>query len=1385
MAKEVRKTIGIFVNGKEVENNLKSIKAAIAKVSNELNKMTVGTDEYNAHAAKLAQLKKIYDDYKEELKDVREELEAGEKAHNNFVVRAGAIASVINTGYSALQKFVSSTQEYVEAYASIDDAMSGVMKTTGMTREEVEALNENLKNIDTRTSQEELLTIAQIGGRMGLAKDQILDFTKAVDLANVALGDSFSGGAEEISSVLGKISLAFKETRDANIGDSLTRIGSAINEVGGKANATEPNIAAFVQRVGSMPEAFRPSVQEAVALGAAFEESSIDAEVASRAFGILMNKASTDVEGFAQVMGKPVEAVRELINSNPTQFFTEFAKSLQGMDATQIGETLKGLKLNADGVVKIVGAMSGSYDRFNEILQVSNSAFSENTSLMNEFNNVNSNSAAQLEKARKRMQEARVELGEKLIPILTTLYKILGTTSGWITKNVSIMKMLIGAFAAYAAIMGPVTLKAKAMMAIEKAHNALVVAKTSIMATHKTAVLAVSVAYNTMTGATTRAAAAQRLLKTAFASTPWGVIITFITALAAGAWKLGKNVYENIKANREFNKEMLRQTDYARDLFGRLERLQKGTEEYNRAQKEILDTYPDILKDQVDELGNIKNLKKAYDQVVASIQNKIALERADAERGKITDKYLDKTIKKFEKFDKELKGMNEATKQAVNQRIEQLAKAGKNGEEILQSINNEFGTNLKKTTGNNKSNALFYIEKIVDQTKKMKNELQAVDDKYAPFMSNTVQGAQEAESELDKMNKKLRQLESQRNAAESSDDKKNIQKQIDLLKEQIRLKKEAEKTDENGSNTNTGGGHTSSSSTKYTIADFDKELAAFRKRQQDATLGEWERTKNGIIEGYDELIKKAKSLGKDDAFLTALGVERDDAVTAAGQKYLQKYTLMLTNMNQETEKLLAENGDDEVSELQKAVFGTQKQWDDKISAVKANIAVVEDIIRDMDNEDPVKQSLIKVLEGMDEDVRKLTVGKAQATASAIQKYAKDTSTFIQNESRELERSQMTELKREKAEINERYQVEIDRVAEAIEARRKLVFVGEGDAPLILQSENREEIERLMQELEKLIALRDKVLANAGKKQKSSKGLWDDLLNIDWSNFKDNWQDNLNTMADALQEFASTAFDILNSINQIQADREQAELDQFAATQDEKTAALKEQLDNGIISQKYYDAQVAKMDKEREAKEKKIQHEQFERDRKANLAKVLIEGGLAVAKAFAQYGWPAGLIPAALSTATTAAQSAMIAAQVNPYAKGGYIREEQIALMGEDGEEWVASNKLLTDRKTAPLIAALEDYQRGNSRALEALSLSQPDWNGLSQSAKNISTTFAGSNAPVVNNYNSSTDNSEVLKELKQMNAFLKDPKNRQAYISRRMQLEFDRQENEIKEMSRL
>lgn len=247
MAKEVNKRINVFINGKEVENNIKSIRSAMIQLTNQLNKMEIGSTEYIETSKKLRELKSIYDEHRKSLKMTGVELvKNSERMRDNMMI-FGGFAAAAQGASAALQRFVSATQEYVEAYASLDDAMTGVSKYTGLSREEVKQLNEELKSIDTRTSTEELLKIAEIGGRMGIAQDQIRGFTEAVNKANVALGDSFQGGAEEISSILGKISLAYKETKSQDIGQSLTQIGSALNEVGPSANATEGNIAAFVQ----------------------------------------------------------------------------------------------------------------------------------------------------------------------------------------------------------------------------------------------------------------------------------------------------------------------------------------------------------------------------------------------------------------------------------------------------------------------------------------------------------------------------------------------------------------------------------------------------------------------------------------------------------------------------------------------------------------------------------------------------------------------------------------------------------------------------------------------------------------------------------------------------------------------------------------------------------------------------------------------------------------------------------------------------------------------------------------------------------------------------------------------------------------------------------
>lgn len=585
----------------------------------------------------------------------------------------------------------------------------------------------------------------------------------------------------------------------------------------------------------------------------------------------------------------------------------------------------------------------------------------------------------------------------------------------------------------------------------------------------------------------------------------------------------------------------------------------------------------------------------------------------------------------------------------------------------------------------------------------------------------------------------------------------------------------------NGTNTDENNGNNGSSGNDEGIAafeKFEKKLKDFRERQQRASLEGWAKTKQGIIDSYQEMIDEANRLGKEDVAEQLTG-ERDSAIAAAGEKYMNKMTNMLVEFVKQAETLKADGGEE--SELSRIIVGTNEEWQEKIKTLKENITTVKNFLSDLPEGDENRAEVQTALDQMSQQLLDSTSEQAKAVSNAIKEYTKGTDDFIKNEQKRAAEATMTEKEREIAAINERYDVEMERLREIIDAR---AFANAEDP----------ELPSLREKLELLEKMRDAAVAGVGGGRLRGGSVWEDLANIDWENFKDNWQDNLQTMTGALQEFASAAVDIFDSINQAQTNRERAEFNEFVSIQDEKAQKLKDRLEKGLISQEEYDKQMAKMDEERDAREKALNHEQFEREKRADIVKATITGIMAAMQSFLNGGgFPWGLIPMALSVATTAAQIGVIASQVNPYARGGYVNGAQVILAGEAGDEWIASSRLLKDRKTAPLIAALQEYQEGNRGALDMLQLSIPNWKKLSQASKNISRTFA--NGSSVNNYytnsnntttnHTTSDTGELLAELRMMNNFLKDPKNRQAVISRKLQLEFDRQEAEIKNMARL
>lgn len=309
-------------------------------------------------------------------------------------------------GFAATLTGVTLTfQKWLDYSGKIADQQADVRKTTGMTMDEVKGLTSAVADLDTRTSRLDLLKIAEEGGRIGLAKEEIHGFVRVMDQAVVALGDTFTGGVEEVASVLGKLRFLFEETAEMGVEEAYLSIGSALNELGANGVATERNIAEFATRLGSLPKQLKPTVAEALALGASFEESGIKAEIASRAYSIFMNRAAKNTAEFAKVMGITTKEAEDLLNSDPTEFFLQFGEALgkSNVSATQMSQLLQKMGINADGANKIVGAISNNTSRFRQQIDLSNRSLQEATSLTEEFEVKNENLRGTLDKIQKRL----------------------------------------------------------------------------------------------------------------------------------------------------------------------------------------------------------------------------------------------------------------------------------------------------------------------------------------------------------------------------------------------------------------------------------------------------------------------------------------------------------------------------------------------------------------------------------------------------------------------------------------------------------------------------------------------------------------------------------------------------------------------------------------------------------------------------------------------------------------------------------------------------------------------------------------------------------------------------------------------------------------------
>lgn len=1355
--------INIWLNQQGIENNLKSIRAAITKTANELNKLPIGSEEWYKKSEKLTRLKSIYSSINKEIGTSTKELEAAAEKSRNFMMAAGGVVTVLQGVSAAARRFVSATQEYVDAYATLDDAMTNVSKYTGLTREEVKQLNEEFRKMDTRTPTEKLNALAADAGRLGItSKEAIKDFVEAADIINVALGEDLG---EDAVKEIGKLAEMFGTTETMGLRGAMLATGSAINTLAQSSSASERYLMDFTSRLAGAANQAQISQANILGFASVLDQNKQQVEMSATALQKLLMNMFTAPEKYAHLAGMSVKEFADALKNDANEALITFLDTLNNKGGlSELAPIFKDLGLDGARASGVISVLAGKIDDVREAQATANAAFAEGNSVINEAAAVNGNAAAQLDKAKKAVQDAKAALGEELLPVITDLttasasgIRVTASIVKWALQHIGVIKTLVAEYAAYLAIKNKARLEEIKNQVVDKVSTTLrnlsikshvkkkVALTAEIAATEAKRLVEMKARLETLKGvaadnqlravlqqetiaktanaAATRAQAqATRLLGEAQKATPWGAIAALIMSVTAVMGILAGRYRDAKKAAEKFNVECAKEQVEADRLFEKLKNAEKGTKDYEIALNDLKDKYPEIIQKHLDEEGALRDVEQAYKDVITQIQAKVAAQIKEEELTKATEDGIKKQVKA-------LAGFNEAQKTTIRS----MAQEGKSAEQIGSAIGiSYYFTDFRgKLVKDDRFEAL---KKYVKAYEQMRKDTAAIDKKYDPYLQNSSA------------------------ASESMTGGPG-----------------------NGSG-NSSGSPTDTTADKKTLTarqNFLKKLRQMEAKEQAESLEGWEKTKQEIVNKYEELLTEAEELyGKDsEEFKKVQDLKAQELSNALG-KYLKTLTDASDKMMTEAKKMLDESDpDNKETPLIKAVFGEQQKWNEKIQAVRTNIANLDEIIDTMEPGDDGWDDLLSTRQTLFEQLLTLQQDNAQAISNVIRQHTQSDTDFIKDQEEKLARARMSDHDRQVAEINELYNTKIEAKRKEIAALEELLKENPENADIAKQIE---ELKKLIEQLE---TLRGKEIA-AVPKSGGQRSVWQQLAEFDWNKMSENWQSALDLMEQGLQEFANAAFDILSSISQIQADRDQAELDRFVAAQDEKSKALQRQLDDGLISQKYYNAQLLKMEREKEAKEKKMKHEQFERDRAASIAKALIEGGLAVAMAFSQYGWPWGLIPAALSTAQTAAQTAMIAAQVNPYAKGSYIRGPQLALMGEEGDEWVASNKLLRDKRTASIIEALDQYQKGNRSALAGITFAAPDPKSLSQAARANGGTFAPSNQ-TTNNYYQNTDNPELLYEIRMLRKYMEDPNNRRAYISRRMQLDFETNENELKELARL
>lgn len=533
-------------------SSIRDLEYSIKALNQQMHGMERGTEQFKQMELKAKQLKA-------ELQAVRAEGVAQESWIKRSADWFNRMQGIAFGAVAAISGITFTVKKCVEEYAKMDDEMTNVRKYTGQAAEEVERMNEDFKKMDTRTPRQKLNQLAEDAGRLGITSTAAVEeFVDGADKINVALGDDLG---DKAVSQIGKLAQMFGEDKTKGLRGAMLATGSAVNELAQNSSASAGYLVDFTARVAGVGKQAGFTQAQIMGLASVLDQNMQQDETAATAVQNLLAKMFQDSSKFAKIAGLNVKDFAKTLKEDANGALLQFLAAMRAKGGfADLAPMFEEMKMDGSRATGVLTVLADKLDDIKTAQNLANEAYSEGTSVLNEFETQNESVQAQLDKASKKFLDLSIELGQKLYPAARYCIsaaslgvRALSTLVDFVKDYWRILIVLTAAIVTYTAVSKAKLIAEKAQMAWlnimilrEKAHLVLVGLKTSALKT-------MAIVQMALTREIKLTTAAQMLWNKVLLANPITAVIAVVAGLTAAIVTLSKETSTAEQAQRDYN----------------------------------------------------------------------------------------------------------------------------------------------------------------------------------------------------------------------------------------------------------------------------------------------------------------------------------------------------------------------------------------------------------------------------------------------------------------------------------------------------------------------------------------------------------------------------------------------------------------------------------------------------------------------------------------------------------------------------------------------------------------------------------------------------------------------------------------------------------------